>query len=51
MTDVKHAKRMVDEILAEDEDPIPAWTCECGESVDEGFFVCWSCQAEYKPAE
>ena len=39
VTDVKHAKRMVDEILAEDEDPIPAWTCECGESVDEGFFV------------
>ncbi len=45
------AKQMVDEILAEDGEPIPAWTCECGESVDEGFFVCWSCQAEYKPAE
>jgi len=51
VTDAERAKRMVDEILAEDGEPIPAWTCECGESVDEGFFVCWSCQAEYKPAE
>ena len=51
VTDGERAKRMIDEILAEDGDPIPAWTCECGESVDEGFFVCWSCQAEYKPAE
>ena len=51
VTDVERAKRIVDEILAEDEAPIPAWTCECGENVDEGFFVCWSCQAEYKPAE
>ncbi len=22
---------------------IPAWTCTCGEPVDEGFAVCWSC--------
>ena len=39
VTDVEQAKRVVDEILAEDGEPIPAWTCECGESVDEGFFV------------
>ena len=51
ITDLTQAKRMVDEILAEDEEPIPAWTCECGENVDEGFFVCWSCQTEYKPAD
>ena len=50
VVDAERAKRMVDEILADDGDPIPAWTCECGENVDEGFFVCWSCQAEYKPS-
>ena len=22
---------------------IPAWTCACGEDVDQGFAVCWSC--------
>jgi hypothetical protein len=42
------AKALVDDIQSEDEAPIPAWTCECGEDVDAGFFVCWSCQAEYK---
>ena len=26
---------------------ISEWTCECGETVDEGFAVCWSCGAEY----
>jgi len=41
--DGDRAKQMIDEILAEDGEPIPAWACECGESVDEGFFVCWSC--------
>ena len=22
---------------------IPEWKCECGEDVDQGFAVCWSC--------
>ena len=26
---------------------IPAWTCRCGEEVDEGFALCWSCGAEW----
>ncbi len=26
---------------------VPAWTCECGEEVDEGFAVCWSCGAAW----
>ena len=30
-----------------DEESIPEWTCQCGEQVDEGFVVCWSCGAEY----
>lgn len=46
---LEKAKKILDEILAANEEIIPAWTCECGEEVDEGFFVCWSCQAEYKP--
>ena len=28
---------------------IPEWNCKCGEVVDEGFAVCWSCEAEYQP--
>jgi hypothetical protein len=46
---LEKARKILDEILAAGEDTIPAWSCECGEEVDEGFFVCWSCQAEYKP--
>jgi hypothetical protein len=45
--DAKKAKELVEELLDDDEDDIPAWTCKCGEEVDEGFFVCWSCGAEY----
>ena len=44
---LEKARHLMDRLLAEAEDPIPAWTCECGEEVDAGFFVCWSCQAEY----
>ena len=34
----------------EEQEAVPAWTCACGEEVDEGFFVCWSCGADYQPA-
>lgn len=26
---------------------IPAWTCDCGETVDAGFAMCWACSADY----
>ena len=26
---------------------ISEWACQCGETVDEGFAVCWSCGAEH----
>lgn len=26
---------------------VPSWTCSCGEDVDEGFAVCWSCGSDY----
>ena len=49
ISDYEQAKSIVEELLDEAEvEPIPAWTCVCGEDVDEGFFVCWSCGVEYK---
>jgi hypothetical protein len=27
--------------------PTPSWTCKCGEDVDEGFAICWSCGADF----
>ena len=26
---------------------IAQWNCECGETVDAGFAVCWNCEAEH----
>lgn len=46
--DLERAKVLIQNIAGE-EDPIPPWTCQCGEEVDEGFFVCWSCGKEYQP--
>lgn len=46
--DYDKAKKLVDEIQEGEDELIPAWTCKCGESVDEGFFLCWSCGAEYQ---
>lgn len=45
--DVEESKAIVMELLDDDGDEIPAWTCQCGEEVDEGFGVCWSCGADY----
>ena len=47
-SDVGDAKQLIMEVLDEEGDEIPGWTCQCGEEVDEGFGVCWSCGAEYK---
>jgi hypothetical protein len=30
-----------------DEFTIPEWECQCGETVDAGFSVCWNCDADY----
>lgn len=46
--DFEKAKEVIVGILDEEGDPIPAWTCKCGEDVDEGFGVCWSCGVEYE---
>ena len=42
------AKAIIDDLETAVEEPVPAWTCKCGEDVDEGFDACWSCGAEYK---
>ena len=47
--DVEKAKGIVVKLLEEEGEPIPAWTCKCGEEVDEGFGVCWSCGSEHEP--
>ena len=31
--------------------PTPSWTCKCGETVDEGFALCWSCGADFDERE
>lgn len=47
-TDFARAKELIESIEEEDAEPLPAWKCACGADVDEGFFVCWSCGAEFK---
>ena len=47
--DHDRAKELIDEMEAEEVIEIPAWDCPCGESVDEGFGMCWSCGAGYEP--
>jgi hypothetical protein len=47
--DYEAAKAILKDLSDAESDPVPAWTCKCGAEVDEGFAVCWSCQAEYEP--
>ncbi len=45
--DYENAKKILAELEEMEEgEPAPAWTCSCGEQVDEGFAVCWSCEAQ-----
>ena len=44
------AQALLADLEVAQEETCPAWTCGCGEEVDEGFFACWSCGGEYKPA-
>ncbi len=45
--DLEAARGFVAELSTDAEATIPAWTCACGETVDEGFEVCWSCGADW----
>ena len=42
-SDLAIAKRVVAEVPAASEVLVPEWTCGCGETVDQGFQICWSC--------
>jgi hypothetical protein len=41
---VELAHRVIQEIPAAADVLIPEWICKCGEQVDAGFNVCWSCK-------
>lgn len=42
--DLDRAVEILKQAAAEETElQVPAWTCACGEDVDEGFAVCWSC--------
>ncbi|MEM9940237.1 MAG: hypothetical protein AAF939_01530 [Planctomycetota bacterium] len=45
--DLEKAKAVVEQLMDTEEELAPAWTCHCGEEVDEGFGVCWACGASY----
>ena len=46
--DLENAKQLMESFANEEGEPVPEWTCKCGEVVDEGFGICWSCGAEYQ---
>ncbi len=45
------AKTVIREVPAASEVMIPEWICGCGEQVDAGFHVCWSCGSEHEPID
>ena len=47
---LEQATELIEALQAEQDVPIPAWICKCGEDVDEGFAVCWNCESDYQPA-
>ncbi len=47
-TNLEKAQHLLAELNDAQTQTCPAWKCQCGEDVDEGFFACWSCGAEYE---
>ena len=45
--DLEAARVILAEMEEDSSTNLPAWKCECGEDVDEGFAVCWSCGSEW----
>lgn len=46
--DLEKARALVSQIEKELHAlPTPSWNCKCGEAVDEGFAICWSCGADF----
>lgn len=46
-SNLEKARALLAELDDAQSEPCPAWTCQCGEEVDEGFFACWACGGEY----
>lgn len=46
-SNLEKAKALLAELDDAQSETCPAWTCQCGEDVDEGFFACWACGGEY----
>lgn len=46
-SEFEEAKSLIESMSGDQGDPVPAWVCKCGEDVDEGFEICWSCGAIY----
>ncbi len=46
--DLEKTQELLEALEEEEGDPVPEWICKCGEEVDEGFELCWSCGAEYQ---
>jgi hypothetical protein len=44
--DYEEAKQIMLEVPAAAEVLLPAWNCQCGVEVDEGFAICWACGFE-----
>ena len=45
--DAEQAESILKDFEAEVPESVPEWTCECGETVDEGFVTCWSCGRDH----
>ena len=48
---LKDAKLVMNEVPAASNELFPDWVCGCGETVDEGFSVCWSCGKPHQDIE
>lgn len=42
------AQTVIREVPAAAEVLIPEWNCKCGEKVDAGFNICWSCSEPFE---
>ena len=40
------AIQIIDEVPSASEVLVPEWICDCGETVDAGFHLCWNCGRE-----
>lgn len=49
--EAEEAREIMQQIPEEEEQLCPAWKCKCGETVDKGYAICWSCGAEFSETD